>query len=120
MKQKGWKRIAIAKIESIDSSHNKLNRYLLGEFYARLGNIKGITVVEKDMFDEALTRIGSSFSGLVYRSSSETEFFINHSAVKKFSNLTHTDAIFYWIIAEASGEMRIKTYLVDIDKGKIF
>jgi hypothetical protein len=119
MRQKGWERIAIAEIKPIDSSYAKLNSYLLEEFYTRFRQIKGITVVEKNLIDKALIKIGSSFSNLI-RPSSETNFFINRDAVKEFSKLTEADAIFYWVIVEASGERRIKTYLVDIDKGKIF
>ncbi|MCL4537366.1 MAG: hypothetical protein M1610_07235 [Nitrospirae bacterium] len=119
MRQKGWKRIAIAEIDYSDSSYIKLNNYLLEEFYSKFGQIKEISVVEKNLIDKALIRVGPSFSNLI-RPSSGTNFFINHETVKKFGELTEGNTIFYWIIAESSGKRKIKTYLVDIDKGKIF
>ncbi|MDA8338754.1 MAG: hypothetical protein M0Z70_05590 [Nitrospiraceae bacterium] len=114
MKQKGWKRIAIV---AVDSPYIKLNSYLLEEFYSRFGKIKEISVVEKNLFAKALTAIGSSSSNLI-RPLSDANFFINRDAVKEFGKLTQADAILYWVIM--SGERRIKAYLVDADKGKIF
>lgn len=108
MKQNGWKRVAIAEFKS-GGKYSDLERYLMEEVTTRISHSKEFTVVEKYLFNQAVTELRINLSDLV-----------SPVNAKRFGQLTGADAILVGTTIDLMGKVRIGTRLIDIETGKIY
>lgn len=118
MRSKGWERVAIFEFKPQNDSYTDFERYLIAELIYRFDNTKGFSVVEKHLFERALSVLKMTTSDLINHIS-DTKFSVKPAAVKRFGELTSADTVLMVTITDKISTIEIRSYLVDTETGEV-
>lgn len=118
MRSKGWERVAIFEFKPQNDSYTDFEKYLISELAYRFEDTKGFSVVEKYLFERALSVIKMTTTDLINRLS-DTKFSVKPEVVKKFGELTSVDTLLMVTITDKINTIEIRSYLVDTETGEV-